>query len=228
MSELFDGYNLALEVDRSDTSHSFLKRRIQPMTEENETDDNHFTLIFGEPALLKGECRTAYNLLRAHMTVLLKADDDVLSQLKVQEVTDSIWEARRYKRFATQHIDTGYLVALEVLLQPVCRLNLSMDPGRIALDYYHGEEKNRQAAQKIVRGAGITKDQIQAQAHLVNAGQFSCFDRLVDSRSATLKGLMKDHDRQQRKAEKQRAALARQREPARGTGNLSVAKKDAA
>ena len=25
------------------------------MTEENETDDNYFTLIFGEPALLKGD-----------------------------------------------------------------------------------------------------------------------------------------------------------------------------
>ena len=34
------------------------------MTEENETDENDFTLIFGETALLKGESRSAYNLLR--------------------------------------------------------------------------------------------------------------------------------------------------------------------
>jgi hypothetical protein len=198
------------------------------MTEENETDDNHFTLIFGEPALLKGECRLAYNLLRTRVEILLKADNDVLSQWKVQEVTNSIWEGQRYKRFATQHIDTGYLVALEVLLQPVCRLHLSNNPERIAMNYYHGDEEERRTAKAFVRRAGITKDQIQAQAHLVNAGQFSCFDRLVANRSATLKALMKDHDRQQRKAEKRRAALARQREPARGTGNLAVAKKDAA
>ena len=198
------------------------------MTEENETDDNYFTLIFGEPALLKGECRLAYNLLRTRVEILLKADNDVLSQLKVQEVTDSIWERQRYKRFATQHIDTGYLVGLEVLLQPVCRPRPSNNPGTIAMEYYYGDEEQRRTAKAFVRGAGITEDQIQAQAHLVNAGQFSCFDRLVDSRSATLKSLMKDHDRQQRKAEKQRAALARQREPARGNGNLALAKKDAA
>jgi hypothetical protein len=127
------------------------------MTEEHETDDNYFTQIFGETALLKGESRSAYDLLRTSVGRELNARHDVLSQLKVQEITDSIWEGQRFKRFATQSIDTGYLVALEVLLQPICRLNLSMDPGRIALDYYH-EEKNRQAAQKIVRGAGITED----------------------------------------------------------------------
>jgi hypothetical protein len=198
------------------------------MTEENETDDNHFTLIFGESALLKGESRSAYDLLRVSVACQLNAPYDVLSQLKVQEITDSIWEAQRYKRFATQLIDTGYLEALEVLLQPICRLNLSMDPGRIALDYYHGEEKNRQAAQKIVRGAGITEDQIQVRALLVGAGQFSYLDRLAANRSATLKGLMKDQKRQLRRVEKHRAALARQREPARGTGSLAVAKKDAA
>jgi hypothetical protein len=119
------------------------------MTEENETDDNYFTLIFGEPALLKGESRSAYDLLRVSVARELNAPYDVLSQLNVQEITDSIWEAQRYKRFATQLIDTGYLEALEVLLQPICRLNLSMDPGRIALDYYHGEEKNRQAPKRL-------------------------------------------------------------------------------
>ena len=60
------------------------------MTEENKTSENDFTLIFGETALLKGECRFAHNLLRTRVEILLKADNDVLSQLKVQEVTDSI------------------------------------------------------------------------------------------------------------------------------------------
>jgi hypothetical protein len=198
------------------------------MTEENETEENYFTQIFGETALLKGENRSAYDLLRTSVGRELNAPYDVLSQLKVQEITDSIWEGQRFKRFATQSIDTGYLVALEVLLQPICRLNLSMDPGRIALDYYHGEEESRQAAQKIVRGAGITEDQIQVQALMVGAGQFSYLDRLAANRSATLKGLLKDQKRQLRKIEKYTAALARQRETARGTGNLAVAKKDAA
>jgi hypothetical protein len=36
----------------------------------------------------------------------------------------------------------------------------------------------------------------------VNAGEFSYADRLVANRGAKLKGLLKDHERQKRKAEK--------------------------
>ena len=73
-------------------------------------------------------------------------------------------------------------------------------------------------------GSPITD--IQAQALDAGAGHFSYLDRLAANRSATLKGLLKEQKRQLRKIEKHRAALARQREPARGTGNLSVAKKN--
>jgi hypothetical protein len=63
---------------------------------------------------------------------------------------------------------------------------------------------------------------------MVGAGQFSYLDRLAANRSATLKGLLKEQKRQLRKVQAYTAALARQRETARGNGNLAVAKKDAA
>jgi hypothetical protein len=191
-----------------------------------------FELMFGAPALLKGERRGAYDLLRATIACLLPTRY-FLDELRVQEVTDSIWEGRRFARFATQLIDTGQLMALEVLLQPVCKTNSSNIPALIAMHYFYGDTEKRQAAKKLVSSAGITDDHIQAQALLVNAGQFSYFDRLTANRSATLKGLVKDYERQKRKAEKRdekllQAAAARQRGAAPVNDNSAAAKKDAA
>jgi hypothetical protein len=80
----------------------------------------------------------------------------------------------------------------------------------------------------LVSSAGITDDHIQAQALLVNAGQFSYFDRLTANRSATLKGLVKDYERQKRDEKLLQAAAARQRGAAPVNDNSAAAKKDAA
>jgi hypothetical protein len=68
---------------------------------EPETELSHFLLIFGEPALLPGESRGAYDLLRLHVAHKLDVKNDVFSQMRVQEVTDSLWEGRRFKRLGT-------------------------------------------------------------------------------------------------------------------------------
>ena len=47
MSELFDGYNLALEVDRSDTSHSFFKQEDPAAQRSNRLESNVSTKMVG-------------------------------------------------------------------------------------------------------------------------------------------------------------------------------------
>jgi hypothetical protein len=158
-------------------------------------------LMFGRPVLLKGESRAAYDLLRSTVARML-APNDLFGELRVQEVTDTIWEGQRFKRFATRLIDTGHITALELLLQTACWHNPFVIPGAMALDYYYGDTKEREAAKSIVASFGITDDLIQAKALAVNDGEFSYADRLVDNRQTKLKGLLKDHERQKRKAEK--------------------------
>jgi hypothetical protein len=160
-----------------------------------------FELMFGKPPLLKGENRPAYDFLHSKVARML-APTDFLGELRVQEVTDSIWEGRRFKRFATRLIDTGHITALEVLLQTACWNSPFVKPGAVAHDYYYGDTKEREAAKKLVASFGITDDLIQAKTLPVNAGEFSYADRLVDNRAVKLKGLLKDHERQKRKAEK--------------------------
>jgi hypothetical protein len=47
MSEFFDGYNLALEVDRSDTSHSFFKQEDPAAQRSNRLESNVSTKMVG-------------------------------------------------------------------------------------------------------------------------------------------------------------------------------------
>ncbi len=192
---------------------------------ENPSESDDFSLIFEETALLKGESRTAYNLLRTNVACMLQADDDILSQLRVQEVTDSIWEGRRFKRLGTRMIESSLVVALNYLLQPSCHISMRR-ADLLAEDYYFGKPEDQKLAKDIAAGVGITAERILGQA-IAMSGEYRLFDRLVDSRATTLKGLLKDHERQLRKAEKRKAA-ARQHEPASVNDNLAAPKKDVA
>ena len=195
------------------------------MTTERETNDD-FSLIFGEPALLKGESREKYDLLRAHVAAQLNANDDVFSQLRVQEVTDSIWEGRQFKRLGFQMIESAFVTALQYLLQPACA-GIARNAELLAHDYYFGKPEKQTLAKEIAAELGITAERILGQA-IAMSGEFRMFDRLADNRATTYKGLLKDHERQLRKTEKRKAAADRQREPARVNDNSAAAKKDVA
>jgi hypothetical protein len=195
------------------------------MTTEPETEISHFSLVFGEPALLPGESRGAYDMLRMHVAHKLDVKNDVFSQMRVQEVTDSLWEGRRFKRLGTQMIETSLVAALNYLLQPACAIH-KRRPDLLAHDYYFGKSEAQKLAKDIAAELGITPERILGQA-IAMSGEYRLFDRLVESRATMLKGLLKDHERQLRKAEKRKAA-ARQREPAGVNDNLAAPKKDVA
>lgn len=195
------------------------------MTPEHETRPDHFSRIFGEPALLKGECRKAYNSLRTEIANLLEAEDDVLSQLRVQEVTDSIWEGRRFKRLGTQTIATAVVAALQYLLQPAAAV-LKSNPALMAYDYYHGAAKDQKTVKDLVAALGITDEQILGQAIAMSA-EFKLFDQLVEGREARRKSLLKEHGRQIRLAEKRKAAEGAQVEPVRVNDNIAAANNPA-
>jgi hypothetical protein len=170
-------------------------------SESAREEPTDFELIFGTPLLLKGESRAAYDFLRSKVQHML-APTDFFGELRVQEVTDALWEANRFKRFATRLIDTGHITALEVLLQTACWNGPFIKPGAVAHDYYYGDTQEREAAKKLVANFGITDNLIQARALGVNGGQFSYADRLVNDRGDRLKGLLKDHEKQKSRAEK--------------------------
>jgi hypothetical protein len=196
------------------------------MTKEYEIAWDNFDLVFGEPALLKGESRAKYNFLRKVIAGQLKAKGDIFSQLEVQEITDSVWESRRFKRMGTEMIDAALGAALQYLLQPI-QASFKQRADLLAYDYYFGEPENKKSARAMAAGLGITEDRILCQA-VAMSGEFRLFDRLVDSRTSQFKRLMKDHDKRLRKAEKHEGTLQRQPQPLPNKDNLVALKKDAA
>ena len=107
-----------------------------------------------------------------------------------------------------------------VAVQPSCAIS-KRRADLLAHDYYFGKPEDQKLAKDIAAELAITPERILGQAM---SGEYRLFDRLVDSRVTMLNGLLKDHERQLRKAEKRKAA-ARQRDPTRVNDN-SVAEKN--
>jgi hypothetical protein len=194
------------EIIMTDTS----KTSAEDTTTSARPEPTHLELMFGKPRLMKGEGRAPYEFLRSEVQRAL-APTDFFGELRVQEVTDAIWEGQRFKRFATLLIDTGHVMALEILLQSACWHSMFVKPGNMARDYYRGDPKERETARKFVASLGITEELIQAKALSVNAGEFSFADRLVDNRAIKLQGLLKEQERQKRRGEKAQRSADREK-----------------
>jgi hypothetical protein len=156
--------------------------------------------IFGKVTLPPGENQEAYALLQSQLEDLLKPKT-ILDHLRLRDLTDSIWEAARFKRLGTGLISGLYRDALEQLLAPLCGPSFAKARS-IARDYYGNDPSVRATAALQVKNYGITEDQIQATAFGLATKQFDFFDRLLANRAATRKALLKEHERQQKRAAK--------------------------
>jgi hypothetical protein len=125
-----------------------------------------------------------------------------------------------FKRLRTQMIASSL-----VAVQPSCAIS-KRRADSLAHDYYFGKPQDQKLAKDIAAELAITPERILGQA-IAMSGEYRLFDRLVDSRVTMLNGLLKDHERQLRKAEKRKAA-ARQRDPTRVNDNSVAAKKQVA
>src|SRR3981189_2207193 len=70
--------------------------------------------FLGRPPLLKGEDRVNYRKLRKSVAEVMDPEN-LLEAIEVQEVVDSIWEARRFQKLGTKLVDAECLKALKFL-----------------------------------------------------------------------------------------------------------------
>jgi hypothetical protein len=155
-------------------------------------------VMFGKSALLEGEDRKAYDklyveLFNEHMP------QTFLQRLRVRELTDSIWEAMRFKRLGTRLVGAGYREALQLLVAP-CVGYLTHQAHDLAQDYYSDSPKRRELAEAQLDSYGITDDQIQAKALSMIGPDFSFLDRLAANRVSTRNALVKEHKKEQKRS----------------------------
>jgi hypothetical protein len=96
------------------------------------------------------------------------------------------------------------------------------------MDYFGQNEEERATAIVFLDRLGITNEAIAAQASEHNLATISALERLMANRQSRRDMIVKQYQRRKRKAEKHKADLARQPEPARRNDNSAPPKKDAA
>lgn len=160
--------------------------------------DNWFT----EPVMWDSE--RAEDYLRLHSVVEREMSPVTLfDRIRVQDVTDKLWEARRLKRTQAALIESARVESLTQLLLP--RFGDNLDEAlETAQDYYSGIPERVRPVKSLLAKMGITSEQIEAHAlHLRGAG-VSALDRMVMYKEATRNAIVKAHEKRQRKAEKEK------------------------
>ena len=138
--------------------------------------------LLGEPLLLTGEDRAAYDDLLAAVTEAVQPTD-MLEQIWTSEAVEKQWEALRQRRFKTALIAACWQDALRATLKPLLSCGFSLDAdekaGELAFEYTFGVESSVKKVDELLSQAKMTKDAVHAQAMALHIDTFEKFDRLI-------------------------------------------------
>jgi hypothetical protein len=103
-----------------------------------------------------------------------------VEEFLVDEIAALIWEISRYRRAKTTTINSRYRVALESLLERVCRQSeIEEDIEDLARQWFGGDQKDKQAVLEQLRYFGLNEDAIEAEAMRIMAVDLENFDRML-------------------------------------------------
>jgi hypothetical protein len=174
---------------------------------ENDERAKELSSLLGEPPLLPGESENRYQALRAEIEKMI-APKNIVEQMRVQDLTDTIWEQLRYKRFEAKLIESAKVNALAVLMTPFMSF-FRQHAASVAHDYYSPDPKKSEPAARLVARYGITTEMIYAKAASIEVSNLAMFDRLIGNRQAANRVMLNDQERRERKAKKLQHRLAK-------------------
>ena len=161
----------------------------------------NFAQLIGPPALLPGEDAAQYEALRAEVRKCFEPKS-VLDEANVSDVTDKIWEAQRYKRFEVRILEGSRLSALAHLLLPLFQTN-SFGAFVAAGEYFGRDSHKSKRIKNLMDEYNITEEMVYAKAASMECGKISYIERMISNREASRNGLLREHERRQRRAAKQ-------------------------
>jgi len=167
---------------------------------EDNNRDRDLAGLLGEPPILPGESENRYAALRGEIARTINPKN-IFEQMRVQTLTDTMWEEMRYKRFGAKLIDGSRVNALAVLMTPFMSFS-HRQAAALAENYYGSDPKKREAAAGLVAYFGITLEMIHAKAASIEGPNLALFDRLIANRQTANRVLLNDHERRERKAQK--------------------------
>ena len=172
----------------------------RPSIEESLED------LLGKPALLKSENARDYERLRAAIEREMDPKS-IFDKIRIQDLTDKVWEERRLKRSQAALIEGALVQSLAMLFAPYYGENLEAAL-ETAQNYYSGVPEKVRRAEELLVQLGITSEQIEANAMHVRSLGLQMLDRMIMSRETLRNSIVKDHERRKRKAEKAKRRTA--------------------
>jgi len=188
---------------------------------EDNDRDRDLAGLLGEPPILPGESENRYAALRAEVerTIMPK---NIFEQMRVQTLTDTMWEEMRYKRFEAKLIDGSKVNALSVLMTPFVSF-FRERAANVARDYYSPNLQKSEPAARLVARFGITQEMIHAKAAAIEGPNLALFDRLIGNRQTANRVLLNEHERRERRAKKSELKAKRSAEVQEPAVKLKVA-----
>lgn len=126
---------------------------------------------------------------------------NIFDTIRVQDLTDKVWEERRLKRSQAALIESALVHSLAVLFAPFHGENLEAAL-ETAQNYYSGVPEKVRRAEKLIVQLGIASEQIEANAMYVRSLGLQTLDRMITTRKTLRNNIIKEHERRNRKAEK--------------------------
>jgi len=159
-----------------------------------------FQDLLGKPALLKSEDSRDYAKLRAAIEREIDPKG-IFDTIRVQDLTDKIWEEQRLKRSQAALIDSALVQSLAMLFAPHYGENLTA-AFETAQNYYSGVPEKVRRAEKLLSQLGIRSEQIEANAMHIRSLGLQTLDRMIMNRETLRNRIIKEHERRKRKAAK--------------------------
>src|SRR5829696_4110123 len=108
--------------------------------QEDDSAPRHLMELLGEPALLKTEDARLYWRLKREIELLIKPEN-ILDEMRVMDITNSVWESQRFRRNLINIVDGERARALVHLVMPFLSLDHQKALG--LAQYYYGSSSDR-------------------------------------------------------------------------------------
>ena len=143
------------------------------------------TSLIGEPLLLPGEDRAAYDQLLADLIGAVRPSDR-LEELWVSEAVAKHWEVLRHRRHKRGFIAARRQAGLTSLLKPLLGYGgpLSTDDGKemagaLAWKYTLGDADAKHEVDELLKTAQLSAEAVDGEVMALNIETLATFDQLI-------------------------------------------------
>lgn len=147
--------------------------------------------FFGPPALLEGENAVAYDELLAQVSGAVNPGD-IFEEIWVRDIVDLSWEISRLRRFKSQLLTANVHRGLRVILEPICGYR---EAEQLSADWAKRENDAVRRVDELLAGAGLTMNEVMAEALAVKISDIERIDRLIMNAEARRNAVLREVER---------------------------------